>query len=584
MIKYLFITAALSVTLNVNGTTVMPSYTEPVDTAKVDVSGWQLNGKPLTLTWVSKDFHYRQFATPPTCMSADTTVTAWRGERLGVEALIVCREETGPMRVSLSDFIDARGRKVAMPGSSAMFMRYVLADDVRDCSYQSKETPVFTLPDMIDLPGTSVAIPAKSVRPIWCTVEVPRSLTPGRYVATLSLESEKGDRPVEKIKLNIDVLDRTLPKPKDYAFYLDLWQQPYAISRYYGVKPWSDRHIELLKPYAEYMARGGQKTVTTVLFYEPWGEQSNDKFDPMVETLRNPDGSWSFDYTIFDKYVEFMADNGIDRHIECFTMIPWEMKFRYFDKASGEYRFLDAPSSSSQYKELWMATLKSLEKHLKAKGWFEKSIIFMDERGADQMRDAVAVLREVTPDFKMGLAGEYHEELVDELYNYTLGNRCFFSASELERRRQKGLVTLMYTCCTTPEPSQFTSNSPADGAYIPVYCTATGFDGYLHWSFQNWNNNPMVDTRFFKFGSGDTFFIYPDGRSSVRYERLVEGIQLSEKIRLLRQEMTAADDIRGLLRLEEALIPLRSGAFSAWCPTSTVVNELTERVAALSRE
>ena len=266
----------------------MPSYTEPVDTAKVDVSGWQLSGKPLTLTWVSKDFHYRQFATPPTCMSADTTVTAWRGERLGVEALIVCREETGPMRVSLSDFIDARGRKVAMPGSSAMFMRYVLADDVRDCSYQSKETPVFTLPDMIDLPGTSVAIPAKSVRPIWCTVEVPRSLTPGRYVATLSLESEKGDRPVEKIKLNIDVLDRTLPKPKDYAFYLDLWQQPYAISRYYGVKPWSDRHIELLKPYAEYMARGGQKTVTTVLFYEPWGEQSNDKFEPMVETLRNP--------------------------------------------------------------------------------------------------------------------------------------------------------------------------------------------------------------------------------------------------------------------------------------------------------
>ena len=129
------------------------------------------------------------------------------------------------------------------------------------------------------------------------------------------------------------------PKPKDYAFYLDLWQQPYAVSRYYDVPAWSDKHLELLKPYAEYMARAGQKAVTTVLFYEPWGEQSNDKFEPMVETVRESDGTWSFDYTIFDRYVEFMAGQGIDKAIDCFTMVPWEMKFRYLDSVSGEYRF-----------------------------------------------------------------------------------------------------------------------------------------------------------------------------------------------------------------------------------------------------
>lgn len=548
------------------------------------VAALDSNGKSTELTWVSKDYHYRQFEVPQAGHSSDTLIAAWRGERLGVEALVVCRGETGPVRVSLSDFTDAKGKKVAMPGSSAMFMRYVLANDVRDCSYQSEDIPAIALPDMIDLPGTSVTIPTGSVRPVWCTIEVPRDLAPGRYTATLSLMPEKGRKAIAEVSLGIDVLDCTLPAPEDYAFYLDLWQQPYAISRYYGVEPWSRRHLELLRPYAEYMARAGQKTVSTILFYEPWGEQSNDKFEPMVETLRNPDGSWSFSYDVFDKYVEFMAENGIDRNIECFTMVPWEMKFRYFDKASGEYRFLEAPSYSSEYKDLWTAALKSLKRHLQEKGWFDKSIIFMDERGLDQMLDAVSVLQEATPDFKMGLAGEYHRELVDQLYNYTLGNRCFFTAAELERRRQKGLVTLMYTCCTTPEPSQFTSNPPADGAYIPVYCTATGFDGYLHWSFQNWNDNPMDDTRFFKFGSGDTFFIYPDGRSSVRYERMVEGIQLSEKIRLLRQKMKDGNDVDGLLRLEEALVPLRSGAFSSWCPTSTVINELEEAVTALSRK
>ena len=51
----------------------------------------------------------------------------------------------------------------------------------------------------------------------------------------------------------------------------------------------------------------------------------------------------------------------------------------------------------------------------------------------------------------------------------------------------------------------------------------------------NWTDNPLDDSRFKLFAPGDTYFIYPEGRSSVRYERLVEGIQLSEKARLLRE-------------------------------------------------
>ena len=64
------------------------------------------SGKSTELTWVSKDYHYRQFEVPQAGHSSDTLIAAWRGERLGVEALVVCRGETGPVRVSLSDFID----------------------------------------------------------------------------------------------------------------------------------------------------------------------------------------------------------------------------------------------------------------------------------------------------------------------------------------------------------------------------------------------------------------------------------------------------------------------------------------------
>ena len=46
----------------------------------------------------------------------------------------------------------------------------------------------------------------------------------------------------------------------------------------------------------------------------------------------------------------------------------------------------------------------------------------------------------------------------------------------------------------------------------------------------------MRVSRFRAFGGGDCYILYPDGRSSTRFERMIEGIQAYEKIRILRNE------------------------------------------------
>lgn len=85
------------------------------------------------------------------------------------------------------------------------------------------------------------------------------------------------------------------------------------------------------------------------------------------------------------------------------------------------------------------------------------------------------------------------------------------------------------------------------------YARAAGLDGYLHWSYNSWTENPLIDSRFRTWPAGDTYIIYPDGRSSIRFERAKEGIQDAEKIRILREQLTAASETEKLNTLEEAV-------------------------------
>ena len=61
-------------------------------------------------------------------------------------------------------------------------------------------------------------------------------------------------------------------------------------------------------------------------------------------------------------------------------------------------------------------------------------------------------------------------------------------------------------------------------------------DGYLRWALNSWVKDPLRDSRFTAWAAGDCYILYPGGRTSTRFERLIEGIQAYEKMRILRAE------------------------------------------------
>lgn len=517
------------------------------------IAGNSLNMN-ASIRWTEKDSMFKRTDRSRECFGSDTTINLWRGERLGLAAMFTADCHTGRLA--------ARIESTAPSPVSAdtYFIDYVLTDSYSGCEHPDATLPAFEVGDAL-VKSTSSEISKGTSRYLWATIDAPHDMVPGSHRLRLIVSDKYKGTDLDTLNLTVNVLDRTLPKPHDQNFFLNFWQQPYAISRYYGVEPWSDRHLELLKPYARLLARAGQKVVTTILFYEPWGVQSNDRFLPMVETTLGKDGKWKYDYSAFDRYVGFMADNGIDQYIECFSMIPWNMSFRYMDEASGEYRFLTCGTGDQEYSDLWTPFLKSFERHLKKNGWLDKTMLAIDERGLADMQNALAIAKAAAPGLKFSLAGDYHPEIADDMTVLTLklGDPC--PDGVMKERERKGLTSLYYTCCSSPEPNIFTNSNPTDAAYLPVSCIANGGEGYLHWSFSNWTDDPLNDSRFFLYTPGDTYCVYPDGGSSVRLERLIEGIHIAEKIRIL---LTSLDEEKKsvLLKALEPFAGLEPPAFA----------------------
>lgn len=466
----------------------------------------------------------------------DTTISVWKGERIGLEGYFhVDSIMPEPLVVS------ARGRKGI--SLEVGILGAVLTDDGRHCGPHDMNLPTYMVWDVIDTDSAWVSYgweesdtaPYGDSVKIYCCVDVPRDIREGRHYVEVRLVGMDSRNTYAFMGLHLNVVDKSLPAPAEYKFHSDFWQQPYSVSRYYGVERWGREHMEMLRPYMKRLARSGQKCISAILFYEPWGDQSFDKFSPMVETTLKADSTWAYDYSVFDKWVEMMHECGISHQINCYGMIPWDMSFRYWDEAKDDYAFLKLSTSDKAYETLWTSFLKSFAEHLRSKGWLHKTCIAMDERAMRDMMRAYEIIQKAVPGMKVALAGNYHKELAPLLYDYSIAFSQRIPADTLSARKARGQKSTLYTSCADALPNIFTNSHPLEAAYLPLFAIANGLDGYLHWSWMNWGEDPLHDSRYRLFSPGDTYCIYPDNHSSVRWENYLHGVQMAEKVRLMRK-------------------------------------------------
>ena len=515
-------------------------YEELPNPVATDVSKWTKVTNPI-IAWGSTDVRYNKELPASITPVGIMNLTAWMGEKVSAQLVISTNRDLKNVSVEVSDIL-AKNYKISKWNIERGFVRYVMTDELNKdgkggCGRRPNKADWDStlVADVIDHVTPVLDIKANTTQPVWVSVKVPReNIIKGMYRGTITVKED--GKVLKELPLVVNVKNRVLPAPKDWAFHLDLWQNPYAVSRYYNVEPFSQEHFDLMRPIMKRYADAGGKVITASIMHKPWNGQTFDPFESMVTWMKKADGTWWFDYTVFDKWVEFMMSLGIKKEINCYSMVPWRLSFQYFDQASNQFKYFTGKPGEPAYEEFWMRMLKSFAQHLKEKGWFEITHIAMDERGLKDMLATIEVVRKADPDFKLSLAGSHHKELLEPLNDYCVTMAETFSPEEIAVRRAKGMTTTYYTCCAEARPNTFTFSPPAEAEYLGWFASKAGVDGYLRWALNSWVEKPLHDSRFTNWAAGDTYILYPDARTSIRFERLIEGIQAYEKIRILRTE------------------------------------------------
>ena len=403
---------------------------------------------------------------------------------------------------------------------------------------------------------------------VWLTIRVPADAAAGDYKGTLEISAGAESK---RFDLSLRVLDFALPGMKKGNFDLNIWQDPAAVARVAKVPLWSPEHWKLLEAYARNLAAHGQKSISTSIIYDPWRSQTGFVYPSMVKwsfpgVYKAGEASkFQFDFSVFDRYVEMMMKAGIDKSIQCFSMVDGPghtslCNIGYTDTTTDKLRVCPTHVGDAAYRDVWGSFLPALVQHLKQRGWLSRTYMGFDEKPQAIMKGIFSVLKADAPELKVSLSGGSSSEdsatAGDLVLYYGALRRRDVVRKLLEERRTVGTTTF-YTACGTASPNTFVYSPQWESRMLPWIAFKNGLAGYARWAYQTWSRN-VWKAPLLRWHTGDSFLVYPGKEGpidSTRWELLRQGIQdyealtmLKLKIAELRKDPGHADQARSLER------------------------------------
>jgi hypothetical protein len=254
---------------------------------------------------------------------------------------------------------------------------------------------------------------AGALAPIWLTLRVPADARPGNYEGRVRIEAD-GLKPTD-VPLRVLVSDWRLPDPREFRIQNFAYHSGDAVAKHYGAEMWSDRHFALmgrsLALLAEINSRLAIVNMAINFYGGNKGGSDNSNEQSMIRWVKQPDGSYKYDFTIFDKYLDMFAKQAgkpAQLRINCWPQIdkkrPGEpvdtqMPVTRFDPATGTLDTMNQPTPGTEASfAFWKPVLDETRKRIEARGWWDVTAVGHNSYASPAVPVVVDVCRRIWPD------------------------------------------------------------------------------------------------------------------------------------------------------------------------------------------
>ncbi len=418
--------------------------------------------------------------------------------------------------------------------------------------------------------------PAHGPIVFWITLHVPPDARPGLYRGALRLRADDG--PVVTQPFAVRVWNVTLPS--ETHLQSSFWLFRAQIRRYFDLP--GDLPLEDYFPYIDLATSHRLSPIDVV----------EGPAEPLVKVYREADGSLSYDFSEWDRYLDRLRQGGANTIHLGFThwMANWftGQAPAIIDRQTGAVTAPGHAFGSKEHLDALAHYLRAAANHLKQRGEFEKCYIQpWDEPHGDGLAKSHLVLeglRDRVPEIPRlmdAVAPETFDGRMKDVVNLWCPLSPGVEGGVFDGVRQRGDTLWWYVCLAPGRPyaNLFTNWKVAEMRALFWQTWQVGATGILYWGLNYWlhwdapvpppekrfPNGPWVASTTYRETIGDGYFIYPGPAvdqplSSLRLETIRDGIEDYELLYLLRGLVEQRSDAdAATLRLAREVLKVRPG-------------------------
>ena len=420
------------------------------------------------------------------------------------------------------------------------------------------------------LHAPAIELAANEIAAVYLHLSVPADTQPGVYPCRIRFYGCHGifdEAFLGECSFAVDVRAFVFPDTRDNGFHLDLWQHCSNLARKHEVPLWSDEHFAVLAQYVRSLAELGVKCVTVVASEIPWNGQwcyqmpqnANLYEYSMIGVTKKIDGTFVYDYSVMQRYIDLCAGYGIDACISVFGLAnvwraaaylpdgqvinpdyPDGMHIRYYDEADGMYKYMRRGDDITAY-------IRALEQYFVKTRQIDRVRIAADEPSVlEPFKQSLDRLHAAAPLFRCKTACNL-PEFVDA-FAHLMDDFIFDIDTVADRfdELQKTFADhpdkrfLYYVCCGPDFPNTFLKSELVESYFLGIYASFANLGGFLRWNYTVFNDDPRTNAVTHNWHNGDTHFVYParDGSPllTLRWHALKRGIRFFVLLEALKRQ------------------------------------------------